>query len=70
MMEEFVMYSVEGQVVKVTCIDSSSVFLEEMPIYQYSFTYRKITMLILRLNLLTKTLYCNQFSKRKLTEQL
>lgn len=45
--EEFVVYSVEDQVVKVTYIGSSSVLLEEMSIYQYSFSYGKITMWIL-----------------------
>lgn len=47
MVEEFVVYSVEDQVVKVTYIGSSSVLLEEMSIYQYSFSYGKITMWIL-----------------------
>lgn len=45
--QKFVLYSVEGQVLKVDYLDSSSVLLEEMPIYQCSFTCGKITMLIL-----------------------
>lgn len=45
--EKFVLYSVKGQVLRVAYLDSSSVLLEEMPIYQCSFTCGKITMLIL-----------------------
>lgn len=45
--QKFVLYLVEGQVLEVDYLDNSSVLLEEMPIYQCSFTCGKITMLIL-----------------------
>lgn len=45
--KKFVLYSVEGQVLKVTYSDSSGVLLEEMPFNQCSFTCGKITVLIL-----------------------
>jgi len=48
----FILYSVEGQVLKVTYLDSSRVLPEEMLIYQCSFTGGKITMMILVIKLI------------------
>jgi len=50
--EMFILYSVEGQVLKVTYLDSSRVLPEEMLIYQCSFTGGKITMMILVIKLI------------------
>lgn len=44
--EKFVIYSVADQVIKITFLDSTSVLLEDMPIYRCSGTCGKIALLI------------------------
>lgn len=45
--EKFVTYSVADQVIKITSLGSTSVLLEDVPIYQCTCTCGKVALLML-----------------------